>query len=99
VAAIEEPLERADDWVWLVDHSNQIGVEGERLPLSTEILESSFGLDKQQERQHSQSGFTSLIATFGALLRPTTPAMIRSAFERVKMKDVRDWLQKNCRRL
>ena len=70
-------------------------VEGERLPLSTEILESSFGLYKQLERQHSQSGFTSLIATFGALLRPTTPAMIRSAFERVKMKDVRDWLQKN----
>jgi hypothetical protein len=57
-------------------------------------LESSFGLDKQLERQHSQSGFTSLIATFGALLRPTTPVMIRSDFERVKMKDVRDWLQK-----
>ena len=27
VAAIEEPLERADDWVWLADHSNQIGPE------------------------------------------------------------------------
>src|SRR5207244_667531 len=27
VAAIEEPLERADDWIWLADHSNQIGPE------------------------------------------------------------------------
>ena len=27
VAAIEEPVEVADDWVWLADHSNQIGPE------------------------------------------------------------------------
>lgn len=27
VAEIKEPLERADDWVWLADHSNQIGQE------------------------------------------------------------------------
>jgi len=67
--------------------------EGQRLPLSTEILESSFGLYKQLERQHSRSGFTSLIATFGALLRPATPPTIRSAFARVKVKDVRHWLQ------
>lgn len=69
--------------------------DGERLPLSTEILESSFGLYKQLERQHSQSGFTSLIATFGSLLRPATPATIRFAFARVKVKDVRHWLQNN----
>jgi hypothetical protein len=69
--------------------------EGERLPLSTEILESSFALYKQLERQHSKSGFTSLIATFASLLRPATPAAIRPALERVKVKDVREWLQKN----
>lgn len=68
--------------------------EGERLPLSTEILESSFALYKQLERQHSKSGFTSLIATFASLLHPATPATIRSALERVKVKDVREWLQK-----
>ena len=27
VAALNEPVEQADDWVWLVDHSNQIGPE------------------------------------------------------------------------
>jgi hypothetical protein len=72
--------------------------EGERLPLSTEIVESSFALYKQLERQHSKSGFTSLIATFASLLRPATPATIRSALERVKVKDVRQWLQKNLAR-
>jgi hypothetical protein len=69
--------------------------DGERLPLSTEILESSFALYKQLERQHSKSGFTSLIATFGSLLRPAIPATIRSAFERVKVIDVCQWLQNN----
>ena len=27
VAALEEPAERADDWIWIADHSNQIGPE------------------------------------------------------------------------
>jgi len=27
VAAIDEPLEQADDWIWMADHSNQIGPE------------------------------------------------------------------------
>jgi len=27
VAAIERPIEEADDWIWMADHSNQIGPE------------------------------------------------------------------------
>jgi hypothetical protein len=27
VASIKEPLEAAEDWIWMVDHSNQIGPE------------------------------------------------------------------------
>jgi hypothetical protein len=27
VAAINEPIEEADDWIWMADHSNQIGPE------------------------------------------------------------------------
>ena len=89
-AASREVAERLT--TFLRDAESRL-TDGERLPLSTEILESSFGLDKQLERQHSQSGFTSLIAAFGALLRPATPTTIRSAFARVKVKDVRHWLQ------
>lgn len=66
---------------------------GERLPLSTEILESSFGLYKQLERQHSKGGFTSLLASFGSLLRPTTPESIRNAFTRVSVKATRAWIK------
>jgi hypothetical protein len=66
---------------------------GERLPLSTEILESSFGLYKQWERQQSKGGFTSLLASFASLLRPTTPESIRKALSRVSVKDTRAWIK------
>ena len=79
--------------------------EGERLPMSTEILESTFALYKQLERQHSKGGFTSLLAGFGALLKPATDDSIRRAFSTVSVKDVRQWTRENlgvtltCKRL
>ena len=68
--------------------------DGERLPMSTEILESVFGLYKQLERQHSQSGFTSLLACLPALLKPTTPEGVSAAFGRVSANDVKAWIKK-----
>ena len=69
--------------------------EGERLPMSTDILESSFALYKQLERQHSKGGFTSLLASFGALLKPQTPKTIRRAFQAVSVRDVKQWVKTN----
>lgn len=67
----------------------------ERLPLSTEILESTFSLYKQLERQHSKGGFTSLLAGFGALLQKSTPESIRRAFSTTTLNDVKQWVQEN----
>jgi hypothetical protein len=69
--------------------------DGERLPMSTEILESTFGLYKQLERQHSKSGFTSLLASLPALLKPSTPEAVSEAFGRVSVKDVKIWVRNN----
>lgn len=66
--------------------------EEQRLPMSTEILESSFGLFKQLERQHSKGGFTSLLAAYGCLLHSTTPKSIRRDFALISVKDMRDWV-------
>ncbi|MGM0489233.1 MAG: hypothetical protein ACQESR_21035 [Planctomycetota bacterium] len=71
--------------------------EGERLPMSTEILESTFGLYKQLERQHSKSGFTSLVACLPALLKPKTPEGVTEAFARTSANDVTTWTKKNFR--
>jgi hypothetical protein len=66
----------------------------ERLPMSTEILESSFSLYKQLEKQHSKSGFSSLLLTFPTLLRNTTPKEVIASFGRVKVADVKQWVTK-----
>ncbi len=68
---------------------------GQRLPISTEILESSFGLFKQLERQHSKGGFTSLLAAFGSLLRPVTPQSVKRDFARTSVKQMRAWVSRN----
>lgn len=69
--------------------------EGERLPMSTEILESRFSLYKQLERQHSKGSFTSLLAGFGALLKTATEETIQRAVATVSVKDVRQWIDEN----
>lgn len=68
---------------------------GERLPMSTEIIESCFGLYKQLERQHSKGGFTGLLAAFGALLGEITPETVRRAFKQVSTKDAKQWVRDN----
>lgn len=78
-----------------VSNAEQQLKQGERLPMSTEILESSFALYKQLERQHSKGGFTSLLAGFGALLKQTTKETIKQAFSTVSVKDVKQWVQDN----
>jgi len=69
--------------------------EGQRLPISTEILESSFGLYKQLERQHSKGGFTSLLAAFGSLLKPVTPQSVKRDFARTSVKQMRAWVSEH----
>lgn len=68
---------------------------GERLPMSTEILESTFALYKQLEGQHSKGGFTSLLAAFGSLLKPADAESVRRSFAKVPVKRVREWTKTN----
>ena len=70
----------------------------ERLPMSTEIVESAFGKYKQLEGQHSKGGFTGLLLTFPLLLRATTPEEVRASFARVKVANVKEWEKKHLKR-
>ena len=79
---------------FLRDHELKL-TDDQRLPLSTEILESCFGLFKQLERQHSKGGFTSLLAAFGALLKPATADSVRADFARVSVRQLRTWVRHN----
>jgi hypothetical protein len=68
---------------------------GERLWLSTEILESLFGHYKQLEGQHSKSGFTSLILAIGIYATKITPEVVEQSMKQVKVKDVKAWTKKH----
>jgi hypothetical protein len=100
-AVIGEELEHgmshelAGRLIAFVAESEALLREGERLPMSTEILESSFGLYKQLEGQHSKSGFTSLLACLPALLKPTTSEGVKAAFARTSAEDVAAWTQEH----
>jgi hypothetical protein len=68
---------------------------GERCWLSSESLESTFGLFKRREGQQSRSGFTGLLASLPTLLRSWTAAEVRSALRRTGMKAMTDWVREN----
>jgi len=66
---------------------------GLRVPMSTEVLESVFGRYKQLEGQHSQGGFTSLLASFATLLKPITADEVTKSFAAVSTETMRAWVK------
>jgi hypothetical protein len=64
---------------------------GERLPGSTEVLESCFGRFKQLEKQQARGGFTSLLLSFGALLAETTTEVMQNALEQSGTRQIIEW--------
>jgi len=70
-------------------------VEGDRVWLSTENLESCFGMFKRLEGQHSKGGFTSLVAAMPMLLIDWTPELVRESLSAVSVKQMKAWVDKN----
>jgi len=67
----------------------------ERVWLSTENLESSFGAFKRLEGQHSKGGFTSLVAAMPMLLTDWTPDRVRESLSMVSVKQMKTWINEN----
>jgi len=81
-------------WHDLVKHVAQQAAQarpGERLPGSTEALESCFGKLKQLEKEHNRSGFTGLLLALGAVVSRTTAEMVQAALEYCPLKKVWRW--------
>lgn len=79
------------DLVCFVASQGKQTKRGERLPGSTEVLESCFGKMKVLEKQQSRGGFTNLVVSFGAMLADTTTKVIQAALENSSTKDVYKW--------
>lgn len=64
---------------------------GERLPGSTEVLESCFGKLKYLEGEQSKSGFTGLLLSLGAIVSKTTQEVVTQAMTATRTRDVLQW--------
>jgi hypothetical protein len=64
---------------------------GERLPGTTEVVESCFGKLKALEDGQSKSGFTGLVLSLGAMVSDRTTESIGAALERCRVRDVLAW--------
>jgi len=64
----------------------------ERLPGSTEVLESCFGKFKQLEKQHSRGGFTQLLLGFGAMLSDLSEDVVERALRASATLDIKHWV-------
>jgi hypothetical protein len=69
--------------------------QGERLPGTTEVVESCFGKLKALEDGQSKSGFTGLVLSLGAMVSTWTAETIGEALEQCRVSDVLNW----CRRM
>jgi hypothetical protein len=85
----------AHDLVRFVAAQGKQTKPGERLPGSTEVLESCFGKMKELEKQQSRGGLTTLLVSFGALLADTTTEVIGAALESTGTAKVWAWCKEH----
>ena len=90
-----EARELRDRLVNFVLESESALQPGERLPLSTQLLESVFGQYKQLEGQQSKSGFTGLVSCIPLLHCNPTPESVRKSFAEVTKKEVAEWVTRH----
>jgi hypothetical protein len=78
----------------LMDFVREEGLKahpGERLPGTTEVLESCFGKLKALEDVQSKGGFTGSVLSLGAMVSDWTAETIGEALERCRVRDVLAW--------
>ncbi|MGD9715314.1 MAG: hypothetical protein AB7V46_25150 [Thermomicrobiales bacterium] len=68
---------------------------GERLPGSSEILESAFGKYKALERDQVHRGLTGLLVAFGVCVSTITKETVHAALCSCKTKDIINWFKEN----
>jgi hypothetical protein len=95
LSAEETCKDMAAEMVAFVADQSKSLKPGERLPGSTQVLESCFGTLKALEKDHSRSGFTGLVLGLGALVGNVTKEVVRQALASTPIKAVRGWCERN----
>jgi hypothetical protein len=95
--AVSTPSGQAlrDELVAFVTAESAAARPGERLPGSSEILESALGQLKSLEGDHQKGGFTGLLLSLGALVGRLDATTIGTALHATPWKLVPQWLAKH----
>jgi hypothetical protein len=72
--------------------ARQLG-PGERLPGSSEVIETCFGKFKTLEREQAKGGFTGLLLALAACVAERTQAVVHEALQKTKTEDVITWIK------
>ena len=95
VAQTTEGLRLAAELVKFVKEQAKKTKPGERLPGSTEVLESCFGRFKNLEKDQAKGGFTSLLLGFGTLFADVTIDKVKEAMRAVATSGIKEWCAEN----
>jgi len=91
VATGEQAAQLRDELIAFVASEGAQVPEAERLPGSSEVIESLIGKGKRLEGQQSRSGFTrQVLAMAGSVVKPTREA-IQAALKNIHMKTLKSW--------
>lgn len=82
-----------DELVTFVEGESEKANEGERLPGSSEVLESAFGKFKEIEGNQAKGGFTGLLLALPAIFSNLTAEKVRKALEFAKTQDIIQWVR------
>lgn len=81
----------ANELLSFIQEQQKVCNPNERLLHSSDILESLFGKLKFLEKEQSNSSFTSLILSVGAMVSKTTESIITEALETVSIPMIHKW--------
>jgi hypothetical protein len=66
---------------------------GERIPCTSEVIESGFGKYKLMEREQSKGGFTGLLLALAACVAERTQEVVHEALQKTRTTDVIAWIK------
>jgi hypothetical protein len=77
---------------FVADQARQVRPR-ERLPASSEVIETCFGKFKSLEREQAKGGFTGLLLALAACLAERTQGVVNEALLKTKTEDVIVWIR------
>src|SRR5262249_43593664 len=98
LAARPVPRRLADQMIQFVSEQSTSALPDERLPASSEVVESLIGRGKRLEGQQSSSGFTRMVLGMAAAVTKPTKEFIEKAFAAVNTNDVTAWAREKLGR-